>query len=48
MVGYTRIARGIELQITGAAERKEREPKFVVDGVETKKCWSEERRERTG
>jgi len=33
--------------MTGAAERKEREPKLVLDGVGTRKCWSEERRERT-
>jgi len=32
MVGDVRIARGIELQLTGAAERKEREPKL---------CWME-------
>jgi len=38
----------IEFQMTGAAERKEREPKLVLDGVRTKKCWSKERRERTG
>jgi hypothetical protein len=43
-----RIARGIEFQMTGAAERKEREPKVYVDGVGTRKCWSEEQRERTG
>jgi len=29
-----------------AAERKERQPKIVVDGVGTRKCWSEERGER--
>jgi hypothetical protein len=33
MVGDVRIARGIEFQLTGAAERKEQEPKLVVDGV---------------
>ena len=38
MVGDVRIARGIEFQMTGAAERKEREPKLVVDGVRTRKC----------
>jgi len=32
MVGDVRIARG-EFQMTGAAERKEREPKLVPDGV---------------
>jgi len=47
MVRDVQIARGIELQMTGAAERKEREPKLVLDGVGTSKCWSEERRERT-
>jgi len=47
MVGDVRIARGIEFQMTGAAKRKERELKLVVDGVWTRKCWSEERREWT-
>jgi len=51
MVGDVRIARNIEFQMTGAAERKEREPKklpkLVVDGVGTRKCWSEERKEGT-
>jgi len=47
MVGDVRNARDIEFQMTGAAERKEREPKLVLDGVETRKCWSEERRKRT-
>jgi len=47
MVGHERIARGIEFQMTGVAKRKEQEPKFVVDEVGTRKCWSEERRERT-
>jgi len=47
MVGDVRIARGIEFQMTGAAEPKEREPKLVLDGVGTRKCWSEEQRERT-
>jgi len=28
--------------MTGAAERKEREPMLVLDGVGTIKCWSEE------
>jgi len=41
------IARGIEFQMTGAAERYDREPKLVLDGVATRKCWSEERREWT-
>jgi len=27
--------------------RKEQEPKLVLHGVGTRKCWSEERRERT-
>jgi len=27
--------------MTGAAERKEREAKLVVDGVGTRKCWLE-------
>jgi hypothetical protein len=48
MIRNVRIARGIEFQMTGAAERKEQEPKLVVDGVGTRKCWSEERREGTG
>jgi len=47
MVGDVRIARGSEFQMTGAAKRKERELKLVLDGVGTRKCWSEERRERT-
>jgi len=47
MVEGVRIARGIEFQMTGAAERKEREPKLLLDGLGTIKCWSEERRERT-
>jgi len=47
MVGDVRIASGFEFQMTGAAERKEREPKLVVDGVGERKCWSEERRECT-
>jgi len=44
MVGDVRIARGIEFQMTGAAERKEREPMLVLDGVDTRKCFSLERR----
>jgi len=47
MAGDVRIARGIEFQMTGTAERKEREPKLVLDGMGTRKCWFEERRERT-
>jgi len=47
MVGDVRIARGNEFQMTGAAERKVRELKLVLDEVGTKNCWSEERRERT-
>jgi len=47
MVADVRIARGSEFQMTGAAKRKEREPKFVLDGVGTRNCWSEVRRERT-
>jgi hypothetical protein len=39
MVGDVRISRGIEFQMTGMAEQKERKPKLVVDGVGTKKCW---------
>jgi len=31
LVGAERIARFIEFQMTGAAERKEREPKLVMD-----------------
>jgi hypothetical protein len=46
-IGDVRIAWGVEFQMTRAAERKEQEPKLVVDGVGTRKCWSEERRERT-
>jgi len=48
MVADVRIARGSEFQMTGAVERKERAPKLVLDGVGTRNCWSEERRERTG
>jgi len=33
MVGDVRIEWGIEFQMTGAAERKEREPKLMLDGV---------------
>jgi len=40
------ISRGIEFQMTGAAERKEREPTLVLDGVGTKMFWSEWRRQR--
>jgi len=48
LVGDVRMmARGNEFQMTGAAERKEREPKLVLDKVGTRKCWSEERREWT-
>jgi len=47
MVADVRIARGSEFQVTGAAEQKERDPKFVLDGVGTRRCWSEERREPT-
>jgi len=35
MVGDKRISRSIEFEMTGAAERKEREPKLVLDGVGT-------------
>jgi len=35
-----RIARGNEFQMTGNAERKEREPTLVLDGVGTRKCSS--------
>jgi len=31
--------------MTEAAERKEREPKLVMDGVGTRKCWSSEENE---
>jgi len=48
MVGDERISRSIEFQMTGAAERKEREPKLVLEGVGTTKCWSEKGRERVG
>jgi len=48
MVGEERNSTGIEIQMKGAAERKEREPKLLLDGVETRKCWSEEQREQTG
>jgi len=47
MVEDVWIARGIEFQMTGVAERKDREPKLVLDGVGTIKCWSEEQREWT-
>jgi len=44
MVGDVRIARSIEFQMTRAAERKEREPKLVLDGVGTRKrCTIENR-----
>jgi len=33
MVGDEWISRDIGFQMTGAAERKEREPKFVLEGV---------------
>jgi hypothetical protein len=33
MVGEEWISSGIEFQMEGAAERKEREPKLVLDGV---------------
>jgi len=36
MVADVRIARGSEFQMTGAAERKERESKLVLDGVGTR------------
>jgi len=39
MVGDERFLRGIEFKMTGAAERKEREPTLVLDGVRTRKCW---------
>jgi len=48
MIADVRIARGNEFQMTGAAERKERKPKLVLDGVGTRNCWPEEQRERTG
>jgi len=48
VVADVRIAMGNEFQMTGAAERKEREPKLVLDGVGTRNCWYKERRERTG
>jgi len=35
MVGVGRISTGIEFQMTGVAERKERDPKLVLDGVGT-------------
>jgi len=38
MMGDVLIGRGIEFQMTGAAERKEREPKLMVAGVGTRKC----------
>jgi len=34
MVGDERISSGIEFQMTGAAEQKEREPKLVLDAME--------------
>jgi len=40
MVGDKRISMGVEFQMTGAAERKEREPKLLLDGLETRKCWT--------
>jgi len=41
MVGDERISKVFEFKITGAAERKERKPKLMLDGVGTRKCWSE-------
>jgi len=41
-----RISRSVEFQMTRVAERKEREPNLLLDGVGTRKCWSEERREQ--
>jgi len=38
------ISNFTEVQRTGTAEQKEREPMLVLDGVGTRKCWSEERR----
>jgi len=38
MVGDEQILKGIEFQMTGVAEWKEREPKLVMDGVGTRKC----------
>jgi len=35
-VGVERISRSFQFQITGTSERKEREPKFVLDGVGTR------------
>jgi len=42
MVADVRIERGNEFQMTGEAERKEREPNLVLDGVGTRNCLSEE------
>jgi len=38
MAADVRIARGSEFQMPGATERKEREPKLVLDGVGTRNC----------
>jgi len=43
MSGFRGVLNSIEFQITGAAERKEREPKLVLDGVWTGMCWRGER-----
>jgi len=36
MVGEERISKGIEFQTTGAEQRKEREPKLILDAVGNK------------
>ena len=46
--GAVRIWRGIEFQTVGAAERKDREPKMVLDATVSRSCLSEERRVREG
>jgi hypothetical protein len=41
--GEERISRGIAFHIAGAEQRKQRKLKSMLDGVETRYCWSEER-----
>jgi hypothetical protein len=46
--GEVRTSRGIAFQTVGAAKRKDREQKTVLDVEEPRYCMSDERRERTG
>jgi hypothetical protein len=47
-VGAVQRSRGIEFQMAGAAQRKEREPKFVVEAKEERYCRLDDRRVRVG